>query len=436
MIRFDARAPAVLLVCLAMPALQACEEEEIFTVPAAQTQNDVFSQRDAGQVDVLWVVDNSRSMAEEQDRLAGRFLDFFRQLTESKVDFHIGVITTDADGEAGALREYTGNAVNGCAANCRYISPVICEDVGRETTTCTTRIEAVFRNLITVGTDGANYERGLLAASKALGRHVDADGNFLPAPDANAGFLRDNADLYLIFVSDEDDNSHGSDAYWASRYYYRLFEGMKGAGNENKVTVSAIVGDPKSPDEIASDAVCDQWRQTGERSGIDFRVGPSNSALGCTDTSEPDRPAQARVGSKYLEVSCNSGGVFASICEDDYSSTLDRLGANAAGLRRFFKLSRRDEVDLGCDATLGTSDDPMIACGDRTAEEHGLSVCVRAVDINDTSGELKIVPQDRSQGWTFEPASGAVRFNGAFVPAPGSEVEIAYRLKTSFSNCP
>ena len=99
-------------------------------------------------------------------------------------------------------------------------------------------------------------------------------------------------------------------------------------------------------------------------------------------------------------------------------------------------MSRRDEVDLGCDGALGTSDDPMIGCGERTAEEHGLSICVRAVDINDSSGELKIVPQDRSQGWTFEPASGAVRFNGAFVPAPGTEVEIAYRLKTSFSNCP
>ena len=380
MIRFDARAPTVLLVCWQCPPYRLVKRRKFFTVPAAQTQNDVFSQRDAGQVDVLWVVDNSRSMAEEQDRLAGRFLDFFRQLTESKVDFHIGVITTDADGEAGALRVST---------------PAMPSTVAQPTAATSARrfvrmsdgkprraplvLNAVFRNLITVGTDGANYERGLLAASKALGRHVDADGNFLlPVPDANAGFLRDNADLYLIFVSDEDDNSHGSDAYWASRYYYRLFEGMKGAGNENKVTVSAIVGDPKSPDEIASDAVCDQWRQTGERSGIDFRVGPSNSALGCTDTSEPDRPAQARVGSKYLEVSCNSGGVFASICEDDYSSTLDRLRANAAGLRRFFKLSRRDEVDLGCDATLGTSDDPMIACGDRTAEEHGLSVCVRA----------------------------------------------------------
>lgn len=420
---------------LAFSTVVACEDEEIFTVPAAQTQHDEFSQREAGQVDVLWVVDNSRSMAQEQDRLAGRFLEFFRQLTESKVDFHIGVITTDADGEAGALREYTGTAVPGCAANCRYIHPGICEDVGRDTSTCTSRIEGVFRNLITVGTEGANYERGLLAAAKALGRHMDAEGNFVPAPEVNAGFLQDNADLYLIFVSDEDDNSHGSDAYWAARYYTRLFEGMKGPGNENKVTVSAIVGDPKSPDHILAHDVCDQWRVDGENSGIDFRIGPSNSALGCTDSSEPDQPANARVGSKYLEVSCESGGVFASICEDDYSTTLDRLGANAAGLRRFFKLSRRDEVDLGCDGVLATGDDPSIGCGDRSAEDHGLAVCVRAVDINDPNGDLKVVPQDRSQGWTFEQGSGAVRFNGAFVPSPGTSVEISYRLKSSFSNC-
>ena len=413
--------------------LAGCPEDEIYRVPQAQVQVDVFDQKTAAEVDVLWVVDNSQSMAPIQNRIASRFVDFFNQLQGSKVDYHIGVVTTDADGEVGKLRPYTGRAVSNCAGNCFYISRDVACDDPASSESCDARL--VFENLIHVGNTGANYEQGLMSAALALGLTNDAEGTPVPIPEENIEFLRPDADLHIIFVSDEDDFSHGREAYWAARYYTRLLEGAKGAGNENRVTVSAIVGNPKAPDGLEPIALCARWREAGESSGIDFRIGPENSARGCEDTNDTQRTNVARVGSKYLEVACNSGGVFASICDGDYSTTLDTLGANAAGLRRYFRLGRGEEMELGCDEELGSSDDPSIDCGPRTSVEHGDALCVLAVDINNKDAGPVPVIRDAQSGYTFDAVNKAIRFNGAFVPAPGTEIAVTYKLKNTFRSC-
>jgi hypothetical protein len=433
-----------IIVILGCGVLLGCPEDDIRVVPPPTLQADLFAQKDSAMVDILWVIDNSQSMTPIQSRIGARFVDFFAQLMDSFVDYHVGVVTTDAVAETGILRQYGrdvnnpdrphGDPVPGCAGDCRYISRAIgCENIERSNS-CHAR--KVFENLIHVGNNGANYEQGLLAAAMALGKTDDPEtGEPVPIPEANAGFLRSEADLHIIFVSDEDDYSHGRDAYWAARYYTRLFEGVKGPGNENKVTVSAIVGNPKAPDGLEPIALCARWRESGAESQIDFRIGPENSARGCVDTTDPERTNTARVGSKYLEVACNSGGVFASICDGDYSVTLDTLGANAAGLRRYFRLSRGDELELGCDDELGGGDDPAVDCGNRSALEHGDPLCVLAVDLEDPSSNPVPVSRDPQAGYTFDGVNKAIRFNGRFVPAPGTEISVTYKLKTTFRSC-
>ena len=432
-----------LLTTTCLLLFAACEDEQLRAIPPATIQADTFRQKESSKVDVLWVVDNSQSMTPIQGRLADRFVAFFAQLMDSQVDYHIGVVTTDVPDEQGRLREYGedvnnperphGEPLPNCGGNCRYISRNIsCDNIER-TNSCHAR--KVFENMIHVGNTGANYEQGLMAAALALGLTNDAEGTPVPVPVENEGFLRTDADLHVIFVSDEDDFSHGREAYWASRYYTRLLEGSKGPGNENKVTISAIVGDPKAPDGLESIDLCAHWRTEGVNSGIDFRLGPQNDRRGCEDNNDPDRANVARVGTKYLEVACNSGGVFASICDGDYSVTLDTLGANAAGLRRYFRLSRPEEMELGCDDELGSGDDPFIECGTRDAPEHGQPLCVLAVDINDVPAGPVPVARDGATGYTFDQVNKAIRFNGQFVPAPDTEVSVTYKLKSSFRSC-
>ena len=46
-------------------------------------------------LDMLWVVDNSGSMCQEQKTLRDNFNLFIEKLNETNLDFHIGVTTTD-----------------------------------------------------------------------------------------------------------------------------------------------------------------------------------------------------------------------------------------------------------------------------------------------------------------------------------------------------
>ena len=59
----------------------------------------------------------------------------------------------------------------------------------------------------------------------------------IDARPPNAGFLRPNAALAIIVVSDEDDSSFGT-----TDYYARFFQSAKGKGNESLVSFSAIAG--------------------------------------------------------------------------------------------------------------------------------------------------------------------------------------------------
>ena len=105
---------------LSSAACDRCGLDPIAKIPAAGEQPDVFTQKGAAQVDILWMIDNSGSMEAEQEKVAERFNQFFNQLIVSQVDYHIGVITSDP-AEGGVLRQYSGAAVESCAA-CRFIT--------------------------------------------------------------------------------------------------------------------------------------------------------------------------------------------------------------------------------------------------------------------------------------------------------------------------
>ena len=127
-----------------------------------------FSQPDVSDhADVLFVVDDSASMAEEQDRLASNFDVFATALADSYADFQIGVTTTDPD----RLGELSG--------------PILTSE--------TAGLEEAFTAAVTVGTDGNRDERGFRAALAAL--------------EQNPDLVRDYSRVHVIFLSDEDDHS-------------------------------------------------------------------------------------------------------------------------------------------------------------------------------------------------------------------------------------
>lgn len=160
---------------------------------------DSYIQSEKLDSDILFVVDNSGSMGEEQTSLGNNFEDFINVFITSGVDFHLGVITTDSS---------------------ELVGPVL--------TPSTPNLINTFKNQALVGIQGFPTERGLEQAYQALG----------PSGDVGPGtaFFRDEALLVLVFVSDEKDYSYQTPAA-----YTAFYQSLKPFAN--LVIAHAVAGD-------------------------------------------------------------------------------------------------------------------------------------------------------------------------------------------------
>lgn len=152
----------------------------------AVVQVDRITQVSPPQVDILWVIDNSQTMAEEQDKLLGSFDAFIRYFAGSGLDFHVGVVSTDMEDP-----EQSGRLVLDDSGGGRYI----------DTSYDLDQAASSFAERAALGTDGSSDERGRDAAYAALTSQRDG---------TNAGFYRQDAALAMIAISDERDYSRMS----------------------------------------------------------------------------------------------------------------------------------------------------------------------------------------------------------------------------------
>ncbi len=238
-------------------------------------------------VDLLFVIDNSFSMAGEQDNLIASFDGFIEGIQDYLVDandFHVGVVTTDAyahnDPECrqlGALVTSTQSGV--CGPYAQGYSYMTVEDELDQTFACAAR----------VGTDGDVWEKPMAAALSAVSLPLNEEG------ECNDGFIRDDALLVLVLITDEDDEppgpagsgSPGSPAEWVEEIVER-----KG-GEEANIVVLALVG----TDGIEIPNVCAQGQ--GQEEGAEF-------------------------GQRILQfVDAFSYGYVGDVCADDYEAFFD-----------------------------------------------------------------------------------------------------------------
>lgn len=165
---------------------------------------DVFYQDPPSEVDILLVVDNSCSMSPYQTRLSKNFGEFISFFVEANVDYHVGVVTTDAAADSAG----------------HILGDVI--------TPSTPDGEATFEEIVSVGIEGSGSEMGIHAAWMALTEPR--------VSTTNAGFLRDTASLTLLFVSDEEDSSPLPTAE-----YINAFREVKGFRERDVFNASGLV---------------------------------------------------------------------------------------------------------------------------------------------------------------------------------------------------
>jgi len=108
----------VVVFALLVLGLAGCNEHKLVTIESFvdKAVSDSASIRGKTQFDILWVVDNSNSMCQEQDNLTRNFSEFVRRLSTLDADFRMGVITTDVanEGQKGALQNSPAHDLDAC----------------------------------------------------------------------------------------------------------------------------------------------------------------------------------------------------------------------------------------------------------------------------------------------------------------------------------
>ncbi len=325
----------VAITSLLASLLVGCANEHDIT---RMDTEDVFYQGGTDEVDILWVVDDSHSMANEQFKVAEgmeRFL--FAMGVNEDVDFHLGVVTTDMDVDTEDRGLLVGEPVYLTRDDQDYLLD--------------------FMDRVQVGTHGSDKERGLQAAYHALSNE--------DALAFHDGFMRPEAVLALVFVSDEndcsddnwlDDEMSGSlcydvaDKLVATAEYIRRFQDIKGIGG--RVVASTIVGP-----EVTE---------------------------GCDD-SWP--------GKRYMTLAQELDGVNGNICDSDYSEVMDDIGSRITAPQRSFYLSY-------------------------TPVQDSLAVYVDDVEVE----------PDAFVGWTYDDEFVSVDFDGDYVPEFGTTVVVQYDI--------
>jgi hypothetical protein len=165
-------------------------------------------------IDILFMIDNSPSMLPLQQKLLNNFPVLMQTLeaVPKRPSLHIGVVSSSLGagqfttipgcpmgGDQGKLQNQPRGTCtsSGLDPGAFFIS----SDNGVTNFDPSTTIEDVFSCIALLGDQGCGFEHQLASVARALG----ADG--APPPAENAGFLRPEALLSIVLVTNEDDCS-------------------------------------------------------------------------------------------------------------------------------------------------------------------------------------------------------------------------------------
>ena len=188
--------------CAAGAARDGDDDDDAPPIDAAAVSADAAA-RGCEALDILFVIDNSISMSEEQDNLALNFPAFMHVIQQSRRDYRVAVTTTGVDYAFQVVTEPGGAPVPASLAggdNGAMLRRTSCGMTKRWVDKTDADPAATFACAAKVGTSGPTEEMPLAAMRRAFTDRV-ADG-------VNAGFRRPDAMLALVILTDEDDCSH------------------------------------------------------------------------------------------------------------------------------------------------------------------------------------------------------------------------------------
>lgn len=383
-----------------------------FEAPNPQPEGEEEQRQElnvARDVDILFMIDNSGSMAEEQANLRKNFpvfIDELKKIEGGLPNIHMAVVSSDVG--AGGFQNNNNPACSkvvggdrgrflvkphcGLEPGARFIKSY---NLGTQNNFAeTSSLQEVFSCLADLGTEGCGFEHQLQSVALALsGFNED-----------NAGFFRPDAYLAIILITDEDDCSADpkSDLFVDSQFgdpqagslrcnlvghvcdgaaplavpfqtpmsnctaspdgggrliaVQTLVQQIKSLKRDpsKQIVVSAITGMAAAG---ASPAYGFEMMEMFGREALD--VSPVCSASG--GTAAPALRLQ-----EFVQA-FGPNGTLDSICSDDFSGALSRIGKLLAGITKYTcvtKLIDTDPDTAGLQADCRVEEQVPVASGE------------------------------------------------------------------------
>ncbi len=218
----------------------------------------------------------------------------------------------------------------------------------------------IFSEMVAVGITGSGIENGLEAAHMAFIEPMLSGDN--------AGFIREEANLSFIFVSDEDDSS----PYPAVDYqhFFTMLKGEEAFRDHSLFNVSAVVG--AVPPEFPGQPSCSSDH------------------------------GDAVYGHRYVYLASETNGLVESICDEDFSVIAEKLGLILSGLAVEFELSE-------------------------LPKEHTLQVAL----YESADSDSKIADLVKDEGYEYISERNVIRFQEDQMPSSGWYIEARYDVQAT-----
>jgi hypothetical protein len=323
-------------------------------------QRDSFQQCIRPLVDVLVVLDNGTSMAVEAPHVIAELAGLPARLRASGFDWHLAVTTTglvaaDSGCPGGARGGEDGRLYPVDGSRPRFLDWTTLDP------------QATWEANLAVGTCQTAPPQALEAAVRALAPPLStsADDPRHPEPaDGNLGFLRPDAQLIVLIVSDRADASPGTD----DAYYQALVDLKGGNRYAYRVAVNVVTGDRSSGCSVA-----------------DGRA--------------------AAAGDRLIDLSIRSrGGDFVSICSDGWLNHVLYLGSGFACPKTCFFLGNQPE-DRNGNRVISASDGEI-------------RVTVNGLEVPSVMAGAPV--------WEYSPDQIAVCFQPLAIPPDDALIQVDY----------
>jgi hypothetical protein len=310
---------------------------------------DVESKALNSKIDILWVVDNSGSMDTSQVNVANNFQSFINDFQNKGYDYRIAVTTTEAyralyGGSPSQFSKFRDGTNATSHSGVFIIEPD------------TPDLTNVFMTNILQGTSGSGNERAFQSITAALDEPL------------NAGFLRPDAFLSVVIVSDEDDFSADTQSWITSYSDSRLH------------SVQRYVDYLDTVKDV----------QPGVQSYSVSAVAIFDEA--CRDELNLSWTGRL-IGQRYGELVDATGGVKGSLC-GDFASTLATVAENVLTLATQFYLTR---VPI----------------------ESSIVVKLNGVVVPKSEGNA-------NGGWKYLSETNSIQFTGDYIPQAGAKINVDF----------